>query len=248
MAALLTVWRRRRAQRQPGNIWIRNLRPTWSDLDSNIQLVITLSQYDDQPAIVQFSSDSAVVVIWFCKYENGRIVSGQPRAWDSTGRIVPVPRDTQELREEGRSPDGRLVATFGGPDGGWDFPVRVTELENSSDVRDYRTDLDTHISAVAISRNSQLLAAVGYGLEGGVAYVWDLAGGEVIARPNADEMSHAVCFSADETKLAFASGSSQYVCVSPMGKVSIVVPRCRKLRRPSAVSSSSFSATTVSLG
>jgi hypothetical protein len=52
-----------------------------------------LASYEGQPAIVRFSPDSAVVVIWFCKYDSGHIVSGVPRAWDSQVRI-PLPVST----------------------------------------------------------------------------------------------------------------------------------------------------------
>ncbi|TBA29340.1 WD40 repeat domain-containing protein [Rhizobium ruizarguesonis] len=205
--ALLTRWRLRRAERSPGSVWVRSLRPSRADLDRDVQLVLTLSEYKDSPEIVQFSPDSAIVVIWFCKYQNGKIVSGVPRAWDcNSGRIV-----LSNMRlgppEKGRSPDGRFVATYGGPDGGWDFPVRVSGFGAPSDVLEYHTEPDTRISAVAISPTNRLLAGTGYGLEGGEAYVWDLASGLVVARPGPYDMSHAVSFSADETKLAFASGS-----------------------------------------
>jgi WD40 repeat protein len=209
ITTLLNRWRMRRAERSPGLIWVRSLRPTWTDLNHNVQIVLTLARYEGQPAIVRFSPDSAVVVIWFCEYESGHVVSGVPRAWDcASGRVVPVPREMHKgPPEEGCSPDGRLVASYGGPDGGWDFPVRVAGFGAPSDIREYHTELDTNISAVAISPTNRLLAGVGYGLEGGDAYVWDVASGEVVARPNACDHSGAVSFSADETQLAFASGS-----------------------------------------
>src|SRR6185295_14624716 len=158
ITSLLASWRSRRAERSPGSVWVRSLRPSRADLDRGVKLVLALAEYEGQPAIVRFSPDSAIVTIWFCKYQNGHIAGGTPRAWDcDSGRIVPVPSNMHKAPpEEGRSPDGSLVATYGGPDGGWDFPIRVSGFGAPSDVREYHTEPDTHISAVAISPTNRL--------------------------------------------------------------------------------------------
>jgi WD40 repeat protein len=95
------------------------------------------------------------------------------------------------------------VFSFGGPDGGWDYPIRVANVCGLSDVRQFDTEADTHISDVAFSTTNRFLAAGGYGIEfEGEVYVWDLQTSQLAARFSPKWGVTAVAFSPDELRLA----------------------------------------------
>jgi WD40 repeat protein len=120
------------------------------------------------------------------------------QAWDvASGRSLDAPAAAAPPHDPTASPNGRWRAQFGGPQGGWELPVRLLDSSGGL-VASLPTGRDVNVQAVAFSADGTRLIGGGWDVDGGgLALVWDVPSGREVSSTTFDNSVFATALSGD---------------------------------------------------
>jgi WD40 repeat protein len=171
VSQLMKSWRSQKATGGKGSAWVRSLLPPTTSIAGQLRLEIPIDSETGRPAALSLSKEH--LVVW-SRDENERM---EPRVWScQTGEPLPdIDWEEFPYPDPSLSPDKKVKVSFGGKDGGWGRPVRVSDARTGASVAAFPVDDDHNIRAAAFSADGTLVAAGGYGIDyEGYVYIWDL--------------------------------------------------------------------------
>jgi len=209
VSLLMESWRSERASNSNESPWLRSLIPPIRPISGQLLLELPLYSEGELPRALSLSGE--YLAAWFCNRSESKRKRAQLRVWNSqTGEpIRDIPNRRFPFPDPSLSSDKKLKVSFGGEDGGWGHPVRVSDVQTGDSVAVFPTDEDHNIDCVAFSADGALVAAGAGGLDfEGYVYIWDLQSKSLrmLLEPRSSVNSVAFAPSGDEILIGSSGG------------------------------------------